>query len=196
MKTFDIQHVTDKPVRIPDDELKMDRLLEYLQVPEPDLSAASDWNFDLSDYDSAEDLLEDFKESSGYEQWRNRFSPQNDWLYPCDVRGKFQQSVAQKLYEHGLNVVFLSADDDSDRPAGFVLNGGGMDLSADLAKAYVLAGFVPPYDLLLEALKEKSDDDLSADLVLAAGHAARYMQIITERLQEYVDMEPSSSPAP
>ena len=72
-------------------------------------------------------------ECSGY---INSEGPMMNYFYPCNVRS----AEAAALAVSGCICVV----EMEDGTTGFALTGGGMDLSWDIARAYVECGFLPP----------------------------------------------------
>lgn len=197
MKKFDINFLTATPILFPYKEIEEDGgVAENIVLPEPTLSDAERFGFDLADYDSEEELLSDFSQSDSFWEWKGAFNPAMTYIHPCDQYANKVQGLANKLSEHGLAVAFVVESEEKSRPSGFILTGGGMDLSTDLAKAYILAGYVPPYEILLNALNDREESEFRPDFVEAASQAAKYMQVISERLLEHVTPEVAVSVSP
>jgi hypothetical protein len=69
--------------------------------------------------------------------------PMMNYFYPCPFRGSLE-AAATAIGETCLCIVEL---DDGTR--GLALTGGGMDLSWQIARAYVSLGFLPPAHIRL-----------------------------------------------
>lgn len=179
------------------DDQKFFEISGSVVVPDVTIEDAREFGFTVDklqedDYDVPEEekeankfVVEVFKESDAYEEWKQSLTPAMMYLYECEpeIEG---QKFANLLHEHGLSCVFVEGNGD-DQTSGIMLNGGGMDLSDNLAAAYVLAGHVPPYQLLLTAFQAHDHLALKDKLVDAAKQAADYWRNISERFEEIVE---------
>lgn len=124
------------------------RLLS-LDVAESFVRDALEGSGDIAD--ALEDAREDFRDSdSGYE-WADGFLPMMNFLWPVDLPFEADpETVAYLLdtYAPSVTLLDVGADAWGDRSHAFALTGGGMDLSDQLAAAYLVAGSVPPLALL------------------------------------------------
>src|SRR3546814_19454872 len=63
------------------------------------------------------------------------------------------QACADRIAEHAPNCCLISFSDDGMSHTGIGMTAGGMDLSADLAAAYICCGYVPPMTIMESAIR-------------------------------------------
>lgn len=98
-------------------------------------------------------LIDEFTDSTGWHEWRDSFNPMMLYYWPLFLHGSSAEHVAELMDEFAPNCSLLRIEGDSLRQTvgedyAIVLTGGGMDLSDNLAAAYLCAGSVPPIELL------------------------------------------------
>lgn len=181
--------------------------------PKPSLEAVNQYAEDLwSDfpeerarYDAgtgdeiaAEDLIDAFEQTSGYDEWRDSFDPMMNYAWPVDLRYSSSDElyeIAQRLETWGLAIVLIERTDDpyEETTFEFALTGGGMDMSDHIAGAYLAAGQVPPLRIL-EGLSGCFPSGLASRLPLDQALArarewllarADLLQTMTTRLLEH-----------
>src|SRR3546814_20607146 len=64
------------------------------------------------------------------------------------------QACADRIAEHAPNCCLISFSDDGRSHTGIGMTAGGMDLSADLAAAYICCGYVPPMTIMESAIRD------------------------------------------
>ena len=104
-------------------------------------------------------------ECSGY---INSEGPMMNYFYPCDVG---QAPVAAALAVSGC-ICVVEMDDGT---TGFALTGGGMDLSWDIAAAYVDNGFLPPAWIRLPRMGGKALNARTRLIIEACKRTAELM---------------------
>jgi hypothetical protein len=105
--------------------------------------------------------LELWNQTDAHFEWRGRFDPMMNYAWPVEFAYEWPhdaEAVAALLREFAPNCVLVEFSDGcnpfgddmaSDTPEyGIALIGGGMDLSDDLAAAYLCCGCVPPEHIL------------------------------------------------
>lgn len=130
-------------------------------------------------------LTQAFKDDEdAFEEWRQGFEPMMSFVWPVMVKdydGATPEGVADLLAIHARAVTLIHFGDNSPHcpePYGFALSGGGMDLSDHLVAAYLVAGHVPPLDLLLSVRRN-----------LSAARAAELRLIgVYKRAKEFLNM--------
>lgn len=105
-------------------------------------------------------LREEFEGTQEFDEWRASFDPVMSYVWPVSLsyghagteeaaRLISEFAPACSLIEFSEEMGALIWGDGSDAPEyGIALSGGGMDLSDELALAYMACGCVPPYRLL------------------------------------------------
>lgn len=139
----------------------------------------------------SEDLAEAFQESESYYEWKDGFEPMMNFVWPVMIRyGASAERLAGLLEEFAPTVSLVYFGNDSTHCAeeyGFALSGGGMNLSDQLAIAYLCAGHVPPSGLLeqLPGVIEKSKrDQVAGPLRAAYRQAAEWHKTQAKRVLE------------
>lgn len=104
------------------------------------------------DREAPHNLAEAFRESDGYHEWADTFSPMMNYVWPVMVRyGQDPEALAALLNEFCPVMSLVRFGEHSDHCSeeyGFALSGGGMNLADEIATAYLCAGHVPPSELL------------------------------------------------
>lgn len=125
--------------------------------------------------------VDDFIDSCAYYDWQDSMSPMMNFYWPVDVSDV--EGAAMAIYNHAGNTSLIYLN-DLDKYA-IVLTGGGMDLSWDIAAAYVCCGDVPPAELLRNLSSYCTvSDDMRKKVIEAAHDAAERLDIISQRLKE------------
>ncbi len=96
-------------------------------------------------------LREAFEVSDGYYEWRAGFDPMMNYVWPVDIAYQVTtETVAALINEFAptCTLVEFTSADKIGADYGIALSGGGMNLSDQLAIAYLCCGCVPPADLL------------------------------------------------
>lgn len=102
------------------------------------------FHFDFGDgYGERYDVLQPEGAEPGDENWQE---PMMNYWWPLPD-GTFGESHASLLAESPFSCCIVYNSDTEEY--GIALTGGGMDLSWDIAGAYVLLGFTPPASLRL-----------------------------------------------
>ena len=118
-----------------------------------------DWRTEFADEDGDDDetleaAREAFEEDDqSYTEWRDGFYPVMNSAWPIDLPYRADvESIAAKIDDWAGCVSLMrmtdAFDNWGDPKYALALTGGGMDLSWNLAAAYVAAGCVPPMRLL------------------------------------------------
>ncbi len=188
MDKYDINHLTAKPIALSPEFFSEDGdVSQFVIVPEPTINIAQGCGFDVYDFEDQDEVISSFKSSYYYSDWRNSLIPSSIYLHPCEVDEEKRSEVSVELQTYGLPVVLVSEDSARKRPSGFMLIGGGKDLSADLAKAYILAGYVPPLTILMNALENTRETTFRPEFVQAARQANDHLTYLCEKLQEHIE---------
>jgi hypothetical protein len=173
-------HLRDRGDDVPDDE---DEALEY--------------------------AVGEFQNSDSFYDWEREVRPGDGMLYlwPLEIPPGYDdpsdpdhtpfdhQGLANKLLENGLNCCYISGEHQGRAYQGFILTGGGMDHSDDLAMAYVLAGCVPPNSLLENAVSNTSNDDWKEIFLDCMERGRDFFLARAERFQRTLDMYRPSAPS-
>lgn len=146
---------------------------------------------DRSPYKPApQKLIEQFEETRAGYEWRDAFQPMMNFVWPAFIPyGMSSQDVADRLAQFAPTVSLVTFDDDSHcgEDYGYALSGGGMNLSDQLAAAYLCAHQIPPLSLL-EALPgvigEYKLRQIGRPLRAAYRLAANAMKLKAQRLAE------------
>lgn len=102
------------------------------------------------DEDALERAVEDFRGSNGYYEWEDGHQPVMNALWPCEPRyGMSDEDAATAIDRYAGATVLVTINNEQHHGLqGIAMTGGGMDLSWDLAAAYVCCGCIPPVRLL------------------------------------------------
>jgi len=149
------------------------------------------------DEDDAFDFaVEQFRYSDAYYEWEGKLRPngENYWLWHCEPQIG-DQELADRIHEMGLNCCYVNGDHMGRTYQGFILTGGGMDLSDELAMAYISAGCVPPRELLSRAVASTRDDDWREAFLDAMARAASFMEGEVESYRETIERYRGAAPS-
>ncbi|NTF17502.1 hypothetical protein G6L37_03750 [Agrobacterium rubi] len=150
-----------------------------------------------SDPDEAfEYAVSQFRISDAFYEWQESVRPnlENYWLWHCEPQVD-DQAVANALHENSLNVCYINGEHLGRTYQGFILIGGGMDFSDELAMAYIVAGCVPPRELLADAVSITRDDDWKEQFLDAMQRAADFMEGQVESYRETLSRYRGSAPS-
>lgn len=106
--------------------------------------------------------------------------PMTNYLWPLDVFDITAEECAERIVDLPLCIV---TDNDGDI-VGMALTGGGMDLSWEIAEAYMRLGCYPPAMIRLAAICGRGADD--KDKWIAAG-MVKSIEAVIERMRSNVD---------
>lgn len=116
----------------------------------------------------SEKLRQQFEQTEEYDEWRDGFEPMMNYVWPVMLPyGADAREVAAKIAAYAPATTLVEFGDGSafcPEEYGIALTGGGMDLSDQLAAAYLCAGAVPPVSIL-HGLRNTIND--------ASGHGMR-----------------------
>lgn len=194
MDKLDMKYVAASALRINPNELS--EVSRSVVLPPPSVNVMARAGFDLAGFDIDIDdgyrqaVLAFFEDESS-DEYRQAFSPNSLYIHPCDC-GNDPEALAVALKQHGLAVSLVYGT----QYTGFVLTADRVDLSADLSSAYLLAGFVPPQELLLRGLEKNATGDLELMYQQAAAQAIDHFNEYVERVEQFVDPDFSSAMAP
>lgn len=120
---------------------------EVADIQEALAEAKADF-FDPDDEDSPLfDAIEQFKDSQEFYEWKDRYEPMMNFIWPVDLGYGVEPEEAAALIDQFAGSTTLVYIQDLDTHA-IALSGGGMDLSWDIATAYLCCGCLPPVSLL------------------------------------------------
>ncbi|WP_408903123.1 hypothetical protein [Methylobacterium radiotolerans] len=127
--------------------------------PRPNADVLREYGFDgghdLSTEEGLNAAIEEFEQSDAYFQWRDGNEPAMNFFWPCEpAYGTSMEKAAQLIADHGGAACLVSYKLGGTEYVGIAMTGGGMDLSHDLAAAYVCAGHTPPLSLMDDALSQ------------------------------------------
>jgi hypothetical protein len=159
--------------------------------PRPDADVLREYGFDgghdLTTEDGLNAAIEEFEQSDAYFEWKDGNEPAMNYLWPCEpAYGTSMEKAAQLIASHGGATCLVSYQLDGEKYVGIAMTGGGMNLSHDLAAAYVCAGHTPPLELMDNALSQ-IDQMSSAVRPLVVESAARIVESLrssADRLEE------------
>jgi len=138
-----------------------------------------------ADEDLFNELVDLFRESDAYGEWRDSYEPIMNFYWPVSPAYRVESQAAADLIDEHAAVCTLVRFGEDD--FGLALSGGGMDLSDKIAGAYLCCGVVPPVTLLT-GLRGVIDASYLAEidegLRLAYDRAAEYLSNQVERLGE------------
>lgn len=172
--------------------------LEAIQYPEPNLSDVSqygmspdalrDEGYDLpEDEEDPEEALEfavnHFKQSDQYYEWQDGFVPVSSMLWPCDPLNDVTKLV-QALNDQYVSCCFVSGELDEKEYKGFMVTGGNMNLSDHVAIAYIEAGFIPPLEVLEQAVRNTRKQEWKDRFLVALEQASAWYAGDVERMNE------------
>jgi len=81
-----------------------------------------------------------------------------------DISPQFDESTARKIIDVNMCLVFIEDEDKTY----LALTGGGMDLSWDIAEAYIKLGYLPPAKISLPNLAGTDPNSDNNKLIIAA----------------------------
>lgn len=178
-KIIDPEH---EAIRFP--EPSLENLTEYQMSPADLREAGHDLPEDDEDPDEALAIaITRFKESDQYYEWQGGYVPVSASIWPCDPFTDVEKLV-QTLSEQYVSCVFVDVELDGKEYKGFMLNAGGMNLSDDLAIAYIEAGCIPPVTLLDQAFRNTRKDEWKDKFADAMAQAARWYASEASRMGE------------
>lgn len=179
-------------------------------VPEPTLDQIQYYEFgediDENDPEAVEDEIQAFKDSDAYYEWSEQYSQQMTSVWPVRVFNKSLEDIANVMDQLSIAAAIAEVPDHledtvSDYNALIVMTGGGLDLSNDIAQAYLVCGQVPPTVLMegmgTAVMDRFFNDDMKALMGQAMRKAADHHKYRAERLEEIADRHfPEESAAP
>ncbi|UTC28655.1 hypothetical protein MARCHEWKA_01420 [Brevundimonas phage vB_BpoS-Marchewka] len=130
----------------------------------------------------ADEELEDaFRQTEGYDEWRDSFDPMMNYGWPVDLKYVDSEgiaAIAARFDAWGLACTLIEIDNGRhDEPDyEIALTGGGMNLTDHLAAAYIACGHVPPITLL---------DNLSGSFPSGLVHRLPMVEVI-ERAADWL----------
>lgn len=163
----DVQWNADPEERDPDADgvpLRLEQDYEIV-LPPVTYQAVSDYAQDLldgagekalkktPDAPVSKELAEAFRETRGYDEWRDSYEPMMSYVWPVfisNASGEELDRIAALIDQFGPSCTLVSFDSDSliGERYGLALNGGGMNLADHIAAAYLCCGAVPPSTIL------------------------------------------------
>lgn len=188
----------------------MDVDREAIQQPEPTLEDVTqfgmspaelrDQGYDLpEDDEDPEEALEfainHFKQSDAFYEWQDENRPVSSIIWPCDPLEDTTKLV-QALHDQYLACCYVEGVVDGEEYKGFMLTGGNMNLSDHLAIAYLEAGFIPPAELLDNAVRNTHKAEWKDRLIVAMEQAASWYSHEAERFVEMVTKHKASEVTP
>ena len=169
-------------------EVTMEVLEQYDAAPQPDEDLDEDAD------DLFEVAKERFEDSDAFYEWKDGFVPVSMYLHPCDPFCG-DQELANRLNDLGVAVTYVNGSGSGSSYQGFMLTGGGMDLSDHLAMAYVSADCMPPQHLLQRAVTNTHNDAWREILLDALEDAKAYLvreiESYDETIAKYRETAPS-----
>lgn len=123
---------------------------EVLDEYAPEL--LSDWDACGDDDDDRQDVRDAFEEGDGCFDWKDSLWPMMNFYWPVHLNsseGESEDAIAARVRAWGgcVTLVEITPEGDDSFHA-LALTGGGMDLSWNLAAAFLACGNVPPHALL------------------------------------------------
>ena len=101
---------------------------------------------------SDEDLRDAFRDSDGYDDWRNSFEPMMNYYWTIDLQYRTTaeiQAYADRMGAWGISCSLVEIGEHADDLIyGIAFTGGGMNLMDHLCAAYIACGQVPPIQAL------------------------------------------------
>lgn len=96
------------------------------------------------------DLRDEFQQTDGRDEWADSFQPMMDYAWPIELAyGVDVQTAVDLMGQHAGSVSLIERGAPGEETTyEIALTGGGMDMSADIAIAYLCCGCVPPLKLL------------------------------------------------
>lgn len=153
---------------------------------------------EIGEEDDEEEALEDAKEqfeySNSYYEWKDSFTPMMTTLWPCEPFTE-DKEVANRLEELGVAVCYVNGTSGDSSFQGFMMTGGGMDLSDHLAMAYLAADCMPPQPLLERAIRNTHNDSWREALIDALSQARDYLVREAESYNETITRYRAAAPS-
>ena len=114
-------------------------LADNLGVDIGDMSTRVETNHDLTVEEGKDEVIEAFQE------WQNddgvdSFFPMMNYAYPIELGGRWSDEAARIFAAH----LPLTIIETSNGDTYLALTGGGMDLSWEICRAYMICGYLPP----------------------------------------------------
>lgn len=182
---------------------QFDLVATSVAFPKPSVSDMKRYGFETGAYNpqDADDLarmIGHFIQSGSAQPFLDSHRPKSRYLHPCAPEGRQRSlEIADTLSSAGLALSYVQGHPDVPASSGFMLTvEGGRDLSKDIATAYLLCGYVPPYQPLLKALKVQDDDHMRPLFSHAARKASEHFESLADQFAEFVDPELQSRMAP
>ncbi|WP_327210998.1 hypothetical protein [Rhizobium leguminosarum] len=169
-------------------------VLENYGVTPDDLRKQPGSDVPEDEDDALEYAIDLFKEDDAYYEWKDTNHPMMMFIWPVDHVSN-PQRLANLLEEEGLAVVYVDGTaklELADGGAaeiehqGFMLTGGGMNLSDHLAMAYILAEYIPPDAILEDAFRNTHRDEWKERFAKAMEQMAEHYAGQSDRLLERV----------
>jgi hypothetical protein len=123
-------------------------------------------------------------------EWNNTFMPLEDYLYPVSYDGN-RQDLADALFANHFNVVLVH--NEGDDIMGFMVSSSGLDVSDQICAAYILAGHLPPYRLLLNAINVP-DPVMEDALYDAMERHTQHWSSVADRFRAILDAKRAVAP--
>jgi len=132
----------------------------------------------FSDYESnmtLEDATERFMNTSAYDEWLDGYYPATYWSYKIELPGNHRdlEEIATELANEVGCVSLVQVGDDYY----LALSGGGMDLSWEIAAAFIICGLIPPL-VILDQLPCMSSDNKKFNSPLGATFSQLVMDCV------------------
>jgi hypothetical protein len=198
MTQLDLKYVaaTSRPITANE----FNAVTRSLVIPSPSVSTMQEAGFDLSPFDLGNAdgysaAVHAFYRDATSEAYRGAFHPNSLFIHPCQPKCN-PEELAAALRQHGLAVSFVNGVPEVPSSSGFILTGSKIDLSAHIASAYLLAGYVPPQEVLLKGLEKNATGDLDALYQQAAAQTISHFNEYVDRLEQFVDPDFSSAMKP
>ena len=124
-----------------------------LHLPAVTEEILKDANFKIGEDETVEEAIERFENSESFWYWKDDRFPVMNYLWPCEPLSCFVpiELAVSRLYKFAPDVTLVTVQDLGPVPApvqGLALSAGGMDLSWEIAAAYVCCGHIPPSTIL------------------------------------------------
>lgn len=104
------------------------------------------------DREAPRDLCDRFEQTDAHSEWRDGFEPMMNYVWPAFLPYKMDaQDLADRLAKYAPTMTLIHFGEHSDfcsEEYGYGLSGGGMNLSDQIAAAYLCANQIPPHELL------------------------------------------------
>jgi hypothetical protein len=161
----------------------------------PDLlSKAQERKAEAKPYTAApRDLADRFEQERAGDEWQQGFEPMMSFVWPVMVptyNGLSAQEVADRIAEFAPTCSLIEFGEHSPHCSeeyGIALSGGGMNLSDQLAAAYLCANQVPPVGLLDQlagVIDSYKLEQIGGPLKAAYAKAAEHLRRKADRVAE------------